>query len=123
FEFLGGQAWSLMTPGKNGISPIPGDIFYTQDVDVNYNVGLTWNRSDTFRFVYHPSSTFAMALGLENAEQYIGGSGGGGTITLPSNSNIAANYANQLDAAGNATSTPNLHPDIIGKMAWDPKTG
>ncbi|HYK92002.1 MAG TPA: hypothetical protein VE398_24760, partial [Acidobacteriota bacterium] len=42
FEFLGGQTWSLITPGRKGISPLPGDLFYTQDIDVNYQLGLTW---------------------------------------------------------------------------------
>ena len=28
WEVLGGQTWSLITPGRTGISPIPGDLFY-----------------------------------------------------------------------------------------------
>ena len=31
FEFLAGQSWSLMTPNRNGLSPAPGDLFYSQD--------------------------------------------------------------------------------------------
>ncbi len=27
FEFLAGQSWSLLTPGRSGISPLPADIF------------------------------------------------------------------------------------------------
>ena len=30
WEFLAGQDWSLMTPNRKGLSPIPSDIFYTQ---------------------------------------------------------------------------------------------
>ncbi|MGH9343247.1 MAG: hypothetical protein ACRD19_05740, partial [Terriglobia bacterium] len=52
FEFLAGQSWSLLTPGRTGISPMPSDIFYTQDMDTNYQVGLTWSRQLQFRFVY-----------------------------------------------------------------------
>src|SRR5262249_30685421 len=85
FEVLAGQSWSLITPGRNGISPLPGDLFYSQNVDVNYQVGLTWGRIPQFRFVYHPSSTVAAAVSFEQADQYIGGSGGGGSPTLPSN--------------------------------------
>jgi hypothetical protein len=123
FEILGGQSWSMMTPGRNGISPLPSDIFYSQNMDPNYEVGLIWNRSPGFRFVYHPSDTFAAGLSFENADQYIGGSGGATTIGYPTNSNIATNYANELDSSANSTQTPNLHPDIIGKIAFDPKTG
>jgi hypothetical protein len=121
FEFLAGQSWSMMTPGRNGISPNPGDLFYTQDVDVNYNVGLTWGRIPGFRFVYHPSNAVHAGIAFENADQYIGGSGGGGTITLPSN--LPSSFVNQLDNAANSFQTPNLHPDIIGKLAFDPMTG
>ena len=39
WEFLAGQDWSMMTPNRKGISPIPGDIFFSQDVDTNYQVG------------------------------------------------------------------------------------
>ncbi|MGO9261159.1 MAG: hypothetical protein ACLQU1_33350 [Bryobacteraceae bacterium] len=121
FEVLGGQSWSLLTPGRNGISPLPGDLFYSQVVDVNYSVGLTWGRIPQFRFVYHPSGTVAAAVSFENADQYIGGSGGGGNPTLPTA--LPSTFVNQLDNAANYTQTPNLIPDIIGKLAFDPKTG
>ena len=120
-EFLAGQSWSLMTPGRNGISPLPGDVFYTQDMDVNYNAGLVWGRIPGFRFVYHPSDTVAAAISVENADQYFGGSGGGASPTLPSG--LPSSFVNQLDNAANYSQTPNLIPDIIGKIAFDPKTG
>ena len=44
FEILGGQTWSLMTPGRKGISPLPGDLFYSNVIDVNYMAGLVWGR-------------------------------------------------------------------------------
>jgi hypothetical protein len=121
FEFLAGQSWSLMTPGRNGISPLPGDLFYTQNMDVNYNVGLVWERVPGFRFVYHPSDTVAMAVAVENADQYFGGSGGGASPTLPAG--LPSTFVNQLDNAANYSQTPNLIPDIIAKLAFDPKTG
>ncbi len=119
FEFLGGQSWSMITPGRKGISPLPGDLFYTQDIDVNYQAGLTWGRIPQFRMVYHPSDTVAMGLSFESAEQYIGGSGGGGTITLPAT--LQASYAGQLNNGGTTLNVPNVHPDIIAKIAFDPK--
>ena len=48
-EFLAGQSWSLMTPNRKGLSPLPGDIFYTQDMDTNYQVGLIWGRTPGLR--------------------------------------------------------------------------
>jgi len=118
FEFLGGQSWSLLTPGRKGISPLPGDIFYSNDVDVNYQLGLFWARIPEFRMVYHPSTKMALAFALDNAEQYIGGSGGSGTIVFPTN--LATPYASQLDNGGTTLSVPNMHPDIIVKLAFDP---
>jgi len=112
FEFLAGQSWSLMTPGRVGISPMPSDIFFTQDMDTNYQVGLTWSRQLQFRFTYHATPNLTAALSLENAEQYTGGA-----VTFPSGFNAA-----QVGTGG-ATSTPNLAPDIVGKLAFDGHVG
>jgi hypothetical protein len=112
FEFLGGQSWSLLTPNRNGLSPNPGDLFFTQDMDTNYQVGLTWARQNQFRFVARVSKTVAAGVSLENAQQYVGSA-----VVLP-----AAFDASQVDVSGN-TATPNPYPDIIGKIAFDPVTG
>ncbi|HYX27257.1 MAG TPA: hypothetical protein VE863_01725 [Pyrinomonadaceae bacterium] len=117
FEFMGGQSWSMMTPGRTGISPIPGDLFYTQNVDVNYQVGLTWTRQAQFRIVYHPNDNVAVGLSIENPEQFVGNPI---SITFPKG--LAAVLGPQFDAGG-STATPNLHPDIIGKVAFDKKLG
>jgi hypothetical protein len=119
-EILGGQSWSMMTPNRVGISPLPSEIFYTQNMDTNYQVGLIWARQPQFRILYHPSSTVAMGLSLENPEQYIGGSGGAGVATAPSA--LAASYIPaQLDNGTTGLTTPNLHPDIVAKVAFDPR--
>lgn len=114
FEFLGGQSWSLLTPGRNGISPMPSDIFYTQDMDTNYQVGLTWSRQLQFRFVYHASPAVTAALSLEDPEQFVGAG-----VTLPP---LLPAMANEVDNNAN-TATPNVFPDVIGKLAFDPKVG
>ncbi len=121
WEILGGQSWSLMTPGRKGISPLPGDLSYTQDIDVNYQAGLTWSRDPQLRFVFHPSSSVAMGVSLESPEQYIGGSAGGSLVTLPAA--LASIYAQQVDNGGTTLSVPGLHPDIVAKIAFDPRLG
>src|SRR5438067_6487822 len=83
WEVLGGQTWSLITPGRTGISPLPGDLFYTQNIDVNYQLGLFWGRIPELRVVYHAGDKAAFAVALDSPEQYVGGSAGGGLITLP----------------------------------------
>jgi hypothetical protein len=120
WELLAGQSWSLLTPNRKGLSPLPSDLFYSQVVDVNYQNGLVWSRDPQFRLVYHPSDTVALGVSLENPDQYIGGSGGGGLITLPA-AFSANNYSGELNNGTTTYSVPNLHPDIIGKIAFDPK--
>jgi hypothetical protein len=118
WEVLGGQSWSLMTPGRNGISPLPGDLFYSQVIDVNYIVGFPWGRIPEFRFVYHPSTKVTAAFALDNPEQYIGGSGGAGVTVLPTA--FATPYASELNNGTTTLNVPNMHPDLIAKVAFDP---
>ena len=121
WEVLGGQTWSLLTPGRKGISPLPSDIFYTQDMDVNYQAGLFWGRIPELRFAYHrPSGKAAFAVAIDSPDQYAGGSSGGSSIVLPSG--LATPYAGELDfsASSGGIATPNLAPDIIAKLALDP---
>jgi hypothetical protein len=127
FEVFGGQTWSMLVPGRNGISPMPSDLFYSQNMDTNYQVGLTWTRAAEFRVILHPSEQWAMGVALENSQQYVTGAvtfpGGGCTATTPPTP--LSPYCGQVDiaGAGGSTATPNLHPDIIGKIAYDPQIG
>ena len=123
WEIMGGQSWSLLTPGRVGISPLPSDVFYTQDMDVNYQAGLFWGRIPELRFVYHlPSDKAAFAVAIDSPDQYAGGSSGGGSIVLPSALSATSSYAGELDfgASSGGIATPNVAPDIIAKLAVDP---
>jgi hypothetical protein len=119
-ELFGGQSWSMLTPNRKGLSALPGDLFYSQVIDVNYQNGLTWSRNPQFRFIIHPNEKVAMGISLENPEQYIGGSGGGGLVTLPAA--LATPYATQLNNGNTTLSVPDVHPDIIAKLAVDPSS-
>ncbi|MGA2132710.1 MAG: hypothetical protein ABSH50_10485 [Bryobacteraceae bacterium] len=119
WEILAGQSWSMLTPGRKGISPLPGDIFYSQDMDTNYQVGLAWTRAPQFRIVYHASPIITAGLSFEQAEQYGGGSSGGGSITIPAN--LSTQYTNtQIDMGAATFTPPNELPDIQAKLAFDP---
>ncbi|MGD0049297.1 MAG: hypothetical protein ABSE42_20070 [Bryobacteraceae bacterium] len=119
-EFLGGQSWSMLTPNRKGISALPSDIFFSQVVDVNYMLGLTWTRQPGFRFLLHaPKDVVTWGISFENPNQYMGGSGGGPQITLPSA--LSGLLGTQLDNTSTSyLSTPNPMPDIITKLAFDP---
>jgi len=122
FEVLAGQDWSMMTPNRKGLSPLPSDIFYTQDMDTNYQAGLVWSRQTQFRFIAHPNANLAFGLSLENPDQYLGGVNGSGVVTAPAafSSTASAQFNN---GAGLNYTTPNLHPDIVFKGAYDGHVG
>ncbi len=119
FEFLGGQSWSLLTPNRRGMSAIPGDLFISQAIELNYVIGLAWSRQPGIRFLYRPSSKVTMGVSLENPDQYIGGSGGGPLVTLPAALPLGGS---QLDNSTNVQTIPNLHPDVIAKVAVEPNS-
>jgi hypothetical protein len=116
WEVLGGQSWSWLTPNRVGLSPAPSDVFYSQNTDANYQAGLTWTRSAQIRVAYHPNDNWAIGLAAENPDQFIGQSN---QVVLPTG---LASVATQFDAA-NQTSTPNVMPDLIPKIAYDHDIG
>jgi hypothetical protein len=110
FEFLAGQDWSLLTPNRVGLSPLPSDIFYSNDMDTNYQAGLTWARQPQVRLTYHATDEFAVALSVEDPDQYVGSA-----VVLPT-----AFSAGEVDTTA-ASTQPNVFPDIIAKAAFDTK--
>jgi hypothetical protein len=118
WEVLGGQAWSLITPNRVGLSPMTSDVFYTLNEDPNFQVGLIWARQPQFRVVYHPSENWAVGLSLENPQQFAPGS-----VVFPSTffTTQFDNGSGVTNATSSSTNTavPNLHPDIIVKAAYD----
>jgi hypothetical protein len=87
---------------------------------VNYQIGLTWARQAQLRMVYHASPTLAAAISFENPEQFVGNPS---EVVFPAAFNTTLTTGNPQFDAGGSLGTPNLHPDIIGKLAWDPKVG
>ena len=120
WEVLGGQTWSLITPGRSGISPLPGNLFFTQNIDVNYQLGLVWGRIPELRFVLRPTDKVAFAVGLDSPEQYVGKSAGGGSVIYPAAFSSFA--GTQLNDNTTTLTTPNLAPDVIAKLAFDPSS-
>ena len=123
-EYLVGQSWSMLTPNRNGLSALPGDLFYGQVIDINYIAGLTWTRQPGMRVLIHPSNHVTFGVSVEQPDQYIGGSAGGSGITLPAASSLSALARTQLDngqniSAGNYLAEPGFTPDFIAKLALD----
>ncbi len=121
WEFLGGQDWSLLTPGRTGISPLPGNLFLTQNLDPNLQSGLVWARNPQIRAVYHPTASVSVGVSFESADTYAGGSAGAGAITLPAG--FTPDYFGQLNTGSGGIAVPNPNSDFIAKIAFDPKIG
>ena len=122
-EFLAGQSWSMLTPNRNGLSALPGDLFFTQVIDINYVAGLTWTRQPGMRVLIHPNKKVTFGFSAEQPDQYIGGSAGGSGITLPT-----ASFGARLNATRRRRRTsarvsylaqPGYTPDFIAKLAFD----
>ncbi|HEV2424983.1 MAG TPA: hypothetical protein VGZ29_09160 [Terriglobia bacterium] len=120
FEFLGGQSWSMMTPNRQGLSPNPSDIFYSQDMDTNYQLGLTWSRQAQLRLIYHPTDTIAAGISIEDGDQYYGGATVPGSLAAQGD-NGSGSITNSN--AGNNPAAPSVAPDVVAKVAFDPMIG
>lgn len=141
WEFLAGQSWSLLTPNRRGLSALPGDLFYTQVIDINYVAGLTWSRQPGVRVLFHPSEKVTFGISAEQPDQYLGGSAGGSTAVLPAawlglqglqldnGANLGACTNNTAVTATSASysctgqgylAQPSVAPDVIAKLALDP---
>jgi hypothetical protein len=113
WEILGGQTWSWLTPNRIGIGPNPAELAITYNEDQNIGVGLPYTRAAEFRVAYHPNEHWALGLGIEDPNQYIGT-----FVALPSA--FATTVGTQFDN-GSQIGTPNLFPDILPKITYDTK--
>jgi hypothetical protein len=107
WEVLGGQAWTLLTPNRFAVSPVSSNVFVGLGEDSNYMPGLVWGRPGQIRVTYHPNNKWSIAASVENPEQFVTTA-----TTLP------AFAATQVDN-GSVSTTPNVRPDIVAKVAYD----
>ena len=110
WEFLGGQTWSWLTPNRNGLGPMPSDLALTYNEDQNLMVGVPYTRAAEFRAAYHPNEHWALGVGIEDPNQYIGT-----YVALPMG---FTSVGSQFDNNNNAGAA-NLMPDILSKVTYD----
>ncbi len=125
FHFLGGQAWSLLTLNRVGITPRQENIPLT--IDAQYVVGFNWARQWQLRFVKdwnkkiwagisfeEPQTVYNVTTQNVNGSNNIGGVIGG-----------TVNYANAGGSLLNSNQnySDDIAPDVIGKLAFDPGFG
>jgi hypothetical protein len=114
WEILGGQTWSWLTPNRDGIGPIPSDLAVTYNEDQNLGVGVPYTRAAEFRVAYHPDQHWAIGVGIENSNQYIGT-----YVALPVQFTA---IGSQFDNNANAGAA-DLMPDILAKTTYDTNLG
>src|SRR5271167_318377 len=126
-HFLGGQAWSLLTQNKVGITPRQENIPLT--IDAAYVAGFDFTRNWQLRVVKDFGSWASFGLSVENPAELVYASTG----AVASGGNIGGMLVNFQNAApgssflGSGAFANNfatdVAPDIIGKAAFDPGWG
>ncbi len=111
WELLGGSTWGLQTPNRVGVSPNPADLSLCYQEDAGIGVGYNYTRAGEFRVAYHFNDHVVWAVAAQNPDQFTNAED---LFPLAFNAQLGP----QFDAA-NQTTTPNLAPDILTKIAFD----
>ena len=116
-ELLAGQSWSLATLNNHGITPRNEVIPAT--IEAQYVVGFEWARQPQIRIVKNWDHQVWAAISVENPQTTFAGNSAVATgISTPVTVHLGGS---QFDNTNNFSL--NHTPDIIGKLAWEPKLG
>ncbi len=113
WTFGAGQSWTLLTTNKTGLAYRSEEVPLT--IDAQYAAGFNWARQPGFRITDKISDEVSFGLAIE------------GSQTTFSGRNLPTTYGFVIGQAGgstlNATTTysTDLAPDVIAKLAFDPK--
>ena len=145
FSVTGGQTWSLVTEDRVGVEN--GTEQLVQTIDPNYSVGYVWARQPTIRFAYKASPMASAAFSIEQAQTLapgcsastggfcpvnylagaVGASGGlynsagaPGVVSVGGSTGITTAPTDAFNAPV-TTYAYNLAPDMVAKLALDPK--
>lgn len=125
WHFLGGQAWSLLTPGRAGI--VARQESLPETIEASMLAGQTWSRQWQVRivkdFFHHRLWT---GLSIENpATLYdtTGFSNSNGAVSMPNGSTVTIGENGVGLTNDTANFSNEIAPDVIGKVAYDPVWG
>jgi hypothetical protein len=131
FEVLAGQAWSLITPTKHGITA--RDENPPLVIDAQYVPGFSWTRQPQLRLVKQfPVQGVSLGISFENPQTVYNTSGYATAAGFPSGTNgvvlPVGGFANINNAGGSGFAptvnySDEIAPDVIVKAAWDPGFG
>jgi len=128
-NILAGQAWSLLTLDRHGITP--REEVLPLVIDGQYVVGFTWARQPELRVVKQlMDDHLAVGLSLENPQTVFttGGFtastyGTANLVTLPNGKFVNVNNAGATGFAPTVNYSDEVAPDVVAKVAWDPGWG
>ncbi len=126
FHFLGGQAWSLVTLDRVGITPRQENVPLT--IDAQYVVGFNWARQWQLRFVEdffnhrlwagisfeEPQTVYSATTQTVGTASDVGGVIGGTDNTSNAGGSLLNSTTNYSD---------DVAPDVVAKLAADPSFG
>ena len=112
---LAGQTWSLATMFATGLQTRKENI--PLSIDAQYVPGFVWARQPQIRVVKDFGPDFHAGFSLENPQTTEAGATPGAAFTF----NQAALGGGLFNSANSLSL--NHVPDLVGKVAWDPKLG
>ncbi|MEE8663186.1 MAG: hypothetical protein SOH81_06345 [Acetobacter sp.] len=123
-HILAGQAWSMLTPGRAGITPRQESL--PETIESSMLAGQTWARQWQVRVVKDFLNHRVWAgLSIENPQTLYDTTGytnNDGAVTLP-DGRIATISKNGTGLTNDAPFSSEVAPDVIGKLAFDPEWG
>jgi hypothetical protein len=121
-HFLGGQAWSLLTQNRVGITPRYENVPLT--IDAQYVVGFNWLRNPQLRFVADWNNIAWFGVSIEQPGAVFPGAPSTSTVAPPGETVSINNFCTTSSHLNGSTSCSNdVAPDIIEKFALDPGWG
>jgi hypothetical protein len=122
FHFLGGQAWSMLTQNRVGITPRYENVPLT--IDAQYVVGFNWLRNPQLRFVADWDYIYWFGLSVEQPGVVFPGAPSASSVFPPGETvNINNFCTTSSHLNGSTTCSNDVAPDIIEKFAFDPGWG
>lgn len=115
-QFLAGQNWSLVTANTHGITP--RNELVPATIDAQYVVGFNWARQPQLRLTKNWNKEFWLAVSVENPQTTFAGN----AAAAPGVSVVNSHAGGSLLANVNNFSLNHI-PDIVGKIAWEPRFG
>ncbi len=111
FAIDAGQMWSLVTPNRSGV--LPRSEYVPATIDAQFSVGYNWARQAGLRISQKIGDVVSLAAAFEEPQMTYAARNAPPDVVI---GNPGGNLLNQT-----ANYSTDFAPDVIGKIAFDPK--